>query len=168
MTDLPAIGLVTDLVRAEDYAAIDGTATVTSKRHRPPPPNPMPLLEAGDETTLPGCLDGARSVVLPDVGDGLTVGYTVENGEACQGGPGSSLSARTGDLYAFGLGARPRLAQRVGGCAAVGRQPEVRPAEPAAFPVDRGWPVAQQVEREGGLRALREWSTQPPAADESA
>ncbi len=49
----------------------------------------MPLLEAGDETALPRRLNGALSVVLPDVGDRLVVGYPVEHGEAGQCGAAS-------------------------------------------------------------------------------
>lgn len=129
---------------------------------------PVGVLEARDEAALPGCLNGAWRIMLADVGDRLTVGYPIEHGEAGQGRAGASVSAGTGDLDAFGLGACPCLAQRVGGCCAVGWQPEVGPAKPSVFPGHGRWPVAKQVEREGGLRALRERPAQSPAADESA
>jgi hypothetical protein len=70
----------------------------------------MPLLESEDVVALPGCFNGAWSVMLPDVGDRVLAGYSVEHGEAGQGGAGSSVSAGTGDLDAFGLGACPCLA----------------------------------------------------------
>ena len=94
--------------------------------------------------------------MFADVGYRLTVGYSIEHGEAGQGRAGASVSAGTGDLDAFGLGAFPCLAQSVDGCCAVGRQPEVGPAKPSVFPGDRRWPLAEEVEREGRLLALRE------------
>jgi hypothetical protein len=103
----------------------------------------MPLLEAGDETKLPRCFNGAWIVVLPDVCDRLVVGYSVEHGEAGQRGAGSSVSAGAGDLDAFGFSTCPCLTQRVGGCGTVGRKPEVGPSEPSAFPGYGWWMVAQ-------------------------
>ncbi len=126
------------------------------------------LQEAGDEAALPGCLNGAWGVPLPDVGDSLAGRYPVQHGEAGQRCAGSSVSAGAGDLDALGFGAHPCFAQRVGGCQAVGRQPEVGPAKPPGFPGDGGWLMAQQVQREGGHGTRREWLAQSPTANEPA
>src|SRR6202046_583259 len=116
---------------------------------------PMPLPEAGDEAALPGCLHRACRIMRPDVGDRLAGGHPVEHGEAGQRGAGSPAPAGAGDLDALGGGPRPCLAQRLPVLSAVGRQPEVRPAQPASLPGDRGRLVAQQGQSGGGDPPLR-------------
>src|SRR5262249_44884534 len=112
--------------------------------------------------------NGALRVVLPDVRDRLLARYPVQHGEAGQRGPGPSDPAAAGDLDALGLGARPGLAERVHGVGAVGRQPEVRPAQPSRLPGDGRRFVAKEVGPVRGCRSVREWAAESPAADEPA
>jgi hypothetical protein len=68
-------------------------------------------MEVGDEAALPGRLDGAWRVMLPDVGDSLAVVNPVQHGEAGQCRTSSTVASGAGNLDAFGLGPRPCFAQ---------------------------------------------------------
>jgi integrase len=83
-------------------------------------------------------------VLLADVGDRLAAWQPVQDREAGQGRTGSPVSAGTGDLDA------------------VGRQPEVGPADPASLPGDARRLPSQQIQGEGRLRPGREGRRSPP------
>jgi hypothetical protein len=133
-----------------------------------PTTGPPALAEAGDETALPGRLDGASRVVLADVGDSLVVRNSVEDGKARERGAGASKSTAAGDLDSLGLGPRPGVAERVRRRARIGREPEVRPSKPTELPGHRRRLASEQVERVRRLRARRERPPQPPSANEPA
>ena len=87
-----------------------------------------------DEAALPGRLHGAWRVVLPDVGDRLAAGHAVEHRDAGKRRAGPAVPSGTGDLDPLCLRPCPGLAQRLGGIRPVGREPEVRPADPPGRP----------------------------------
>lgn len=133
-----------------------------------PPPPDEPSTGSGRRSDVARALHGTCGVVLPDVGDRIAAGHPVQYGEAGQRGAGPPVPAGTGDLDALGRGTRPCLAQGIPGSSAVGRQPEVRPAQPASLPVDAGRFVAQQIQREVGHRPRRKGAAESPAANEPA
>src|SRR5213075_1853129 len=90
--------------------------------------------ESRNVPPLPRCLDRVPVVVLADVADGAVRRYPVEDGEAGEGGTGPAAPATAGHLDPLRAGPFPRLAQHLAGQRAVGRQPEVRPAQPPALP----------------------------------
>src|SRR5690348_12374865 len=103
---------------------------------------------AGDIAALAGRLDRVRVVVLAYERDGLGARDAVEDGQAGQGGAGASVAARTGDLDPFGRGALPGLGQRGKYLGLDGRQPEIRPPEPARLPGNGGRAPPEQVDAE--------------------
>lgn len=97
--------------------------------------------------------------MLPNKGHRLAGRHAVEHGDAGERGAGSPPPTATRDLDPLCLRAEPRLAEGVLREAGVGRQSEVRPADPAGVPGHGGRSVALKVDRELGQRALTQWST---------
>jgi len=123
--------------------------------------------EAGNVAFLPGGLDRSRVVVLPHERHGIARWYAVQHGHACQRGAGPAAPTVAGDLYSLHLGALPCLTQGILCVVAIGRQSEVRPADPSGLPGYRGRRVTEQVEGELGKRAFRRRLPQTTSADRS-
>ena len=70
-------------------------------------------------------------IVLTDERNGLGTGDAVEDGQAGQCGAGASVAALASDLHSFGRGALPGFGQRGQYVGFPGRQPEIRPPDPA-------------------------------------
>ena len=98
-----------------------------------------------------------------DVADCVAVGYSIEYGEARQGGTSATSSARAGDLHALGFGPGPRFLKCIARVRVVGGKPEVGPGNPPACPLDRGRRLAQQIQREVRRWARRKHLLQPSA-----
>src|SRR6266567_1712719 len=127
-------------------ASVDRAGAARSTRGGPP----------GDIAALTGCLDRVRVVMLAHERDGLGARDAVEDGQAGQGGAGASVPTRAGDLDPFGHGALPGLGQRGEHVGCIGRQPEVRPLEPARLPGHGGRPPSEQVDAEGRDGTVRQ------------
>src|SRR3954470_10479313 len=116
-------------------------------------------IEVADEPPLPWRLHRARVVALPEVAHRLRRRYPVEDRETGQGGSGAPTPAVAGDLDPLILGATQAFEQNLAEVRRVGRQPEVRPPDPAfnpAFsPILGGGRGAQQVHAEGRWPAGR-------------
>src|ERR1700730_7707265 len=111
---------------------------------------------AGDIAALTRRLDRVRVVVLAHERDGLGARDAVEDGQAGQGGAGASVAARAGDLDPLGRRALPGLGQRGEYLGLDGRQPEVRPPEPARLPGHGGRSPPEQVDAEGRDGTVRQ------------
>src|SRR2546421_4141722 len=107
-------------------------------------------------------------IVLTDERDGLAAGDAVEDGQAGQGGAGTSVAAPAGDLHSFGRGALPGFGQRGQYVGFAGRQPEIRPPDPARFPGKGRRPAAEQVDAERRARAVRHRVPEAPAPHQPA
>jgi len=118
--------------------------------------------------TWPWCLNSPRRIVLPNIGNRLTVGHPIEHRKTGQGRPGPSTPTSAGDLNQLSGGTLPSRTQRVDGRHPIRRQPEIRPPQPPALPGDRRRPTPQQVQREGRRRARRQRPAQPPTTNEPA
>src|SRR6266516_5672646 len=117
----------------------------------------------GDIAALAGRLDRVRVVVLAHERDGLVARDAIEDGQAGQGGAGASVAARAGDLDPFGRGALPGFGQRGEYLGLDGRQPEVRPPEPARLPGHDGRSPPEQVHAEGRDGTVGQRAAEPPA-----
>ncbi len=126
------------------------------------------LREPSDEAPLPRCLNSPRRIVLPNIGNRLTVGHPIEHRKTGQGRPGPSMPTSAGDLNQLSGGTLPSRTQGVDGRHPIRRQPEIRPPQPPALPGDRRRPTPQQVQREGRRRARRQRPAQPPTTNEPA
>ena len=126
------------------------------------------LFKLRDEAALPGSFDRARRVVRPDVFDGLLARNAVEYREAGQRGPGASLTARTSDLDPLRLGPGQGLFKGFSGGDGIGREPEIRPAQPASLPRNRRRLMPEQIERERRRWPIRQRPAQPTPPHEPA
>jgi hypothetical protein len=81
---------------------------------------------------------GIAPRALPDEGNGLFRRYSVDGGEAGQGGTGPAAAAAAGDLHALSQGAFPGFVQDLPCVRLVAGQPEVGPAQPADLPGNAG------------------------------
>src|SRR5712672_567637 len=123
---------------------------------------------AGDIAALTGRLDRVRVVVLAHERDGLGARDAYEDGQARQGGTDASVAACAGDLDPFGRGALPGLGQCGEYLGLDGRQPEVRPPEPARLPGHGGRAPPEQVDAEGRDGTVRQRAAEPAAPHQPA
>jgi hypothetical protein len=97
----------------------------------------------------------------------LLLRHTIQDRGTGQGRSCSPTPASVGDLNPFAAGAIPRLRQDRCHLRAVGRQPEVRPAYPAALPPWFWGPPSQKINGECRRRTRRERTSKATPSHES-